>query len=103
MDWILYAISIFVMFATFCLGYMAKSKEEPANRVHFYVARDINGDLWLYLGKPIRGITRFHGNVDRGVVGLTCVCLERFGLNKKDFESLTWRDEPLEVFVNMEN
>ena len=80
-----------------------KLSAQLRNRVHFYVARDMNGDLWLYLGKPIRGNTRFHGNVDRRVVGLACVCFERFGLNKKDYDFLTWRDEPLEVFVNIED
>ena len=99
---IAFILGAIVMFMTICIGYAAK-QEEPVNRVHFYVARDMNGDLWLYLGKPIRGNTRFHGNVDRRVVGLACVFLERFGLNKKDYDSLTWRDEPLEVFVNMEN
>lgn len=24
------------------------------NKVHFYVVRDKNGSLWLYLGKPVR-------------------------------------------------
>lgn len=103
MDWILYAISIFVMFATFCLGWMAKSNEEPVNKVHFYVARDMNGELWLYIGKPIRGYTEFCGNLDKRVTGLTCVYIERFGLNKSDYDSLRWEDEPLEVFVNMED
>ena len=29
-------------------------RTEPKNKVHFYVARDKNGKIYLYLGKPIR-------------------------------------------------
>ena len=107
MNWIIlfaaFTLGAMTMFAMFCLGYTAKIKEPiNANRVHFYVARNKSGDIWLYLGKPIRGNTRFYGNVDRRVVGLTCVCLEIFGLNPNDFKDLKWEDEPVEVFVNLE-
>lgn len=106
MNWIILVIVFILgaisMFMTICIGYAAKL-EEPINRIHFYVARNKSDDLWLYLGKPIRGNTRFYGNVDRRVVGLTCVCLERFGLNENDYKDLKWEDEPIEVFVNMED
>ena len=29
-------------------------RTEPKNKVHFYVARDKIGDLYLYMGKPIK-------------------------------------------------
>lgn len=106
MDWIILVIAFILgaisMFMTICIGYAAK-QEEPVNRVHFYVARNKSGDLWLYLGKPIRGNTRFYGNVDRRVIGLTCVCLERFGLNRNNYDFLKWEDEPVEVFINVED
>ena len=47
---ILGAISMFVMF---CIGHAAKL-EELENKVHFYVAREKDGALRLYMGKPIR-------------------------------------------------
>ena len=79
-----------------------KSKSSKnRNNVHFYVARDKNGELWLYIGKPIRGIAEFHGVVDKKMFALTRN-LKRFGLNKDDFKDLKWEDEPVEVFVNME-
>lgn len=28
---------------------------------------------------------------------------ERFGLNIDDYKDLTWEDEPVEVFLNLEN
>lgn len=89
------------MFAMFCLGYMAKLKEEPVNRVHFYLARDENGDLWLYMGKPIKKDNEFAGDLSKGVVMLTSH-LKYFGLNHHDYKDLKWEDEPVEVFLNLE-
>ena len=96
---ILGAISMFMMV---CIGYAAK-QEEPKNRVHFYVARDKDGGLYLYLGKPFRGSSDFYGNPDKGSSLLTHFNFEYFGLNENDYENLKWEDEPLEVFVTMED
>ena len=72
------------------------------NRVHFYIARDKDSELWLYMGKPIRGIDMFEGSCEY------CICLagtefNRFGLNENDYVNLKWEDEPVEVFLNMED
>ena len=72
------------------------------NIVHFYVARDMDGGLYLYLGKPFRGDGEFHGNNNAKVFSLTGN-FRRFGLNKNDYKNLHWKDEPVEVFVNMED
>ena len=74
-------------------------KTKLRNRVHFYVARDKNGDLWLYIGKPLRGDTVFYTSYK-----VVCLAddLSRFGLKYEDFDSLKWEDEPVEVFLNME-
>ena len=72
------------------------------NRVHFYVARDMDGGLYLYLGKPFRGDGEFHGNNNAKVFTLTGN-FRSFGLNKNDYKNLHWKDEPVEVFVNMED
>ena len=32
-------------------------RAEPKNKVHFYVVREKNGTLWLYMGKPIKKST----------------------------------------------
>lgn len=107
MDWIMYFIAFIlgaiVMFVMFCIGYTAK-QEEPANKVHFYVAREHDGALRLYMGKPIRCEGIFVSC--RGKGGR---CLGRdsglrmYGLNENDYKDLKWEDEPLEVFVNMED
>ena len=79
-----------------------KSKSsKKRNRVHFYVSRDMDGRLYLYLGKPLRGIAEFHGVAGKNIFVLTNN-FKSFGLNQDDFKDLKWEDEPVEVFVNME-
>lgn len=73
------------------------------NKVHFYVARDKNGELWLYIGKPFRVDTRFCPSVRKRVFVITRYNLKSFGLNEYDYANLKWEDEPVEVFVNMED
>ena len=97
---ILGAISMFMMV---CIGYAAK-QEEPVNRVRFYVARDKTGELWLYMGKPIRIDDQFSHYPPEGIKALACdSSLKIYGLNEKDYKDLRWEDEPLEVFVTMED
>ena len=80
-----------------------KSKSsKKRNRVHFYVSRDMDGRLYLYLGKPLRGIAEFHGVAGKNIFVLTNN-FKSFGLNQDDFKDLKWEDEPVEVFVNMED
>ena len=76
---------------------------KPKNNVHFYVARDKSGELWLYIGKPYRGINVFCSNLDNNVLSLTNKNFNSFGLNEDDYANLKWEDEPVEVFVNMED
>ena len=73
---------------------------KPKNNVHFYVARDMSGSLWLYLGKPIRYGQLFASG--RGVVLASSYKFSKYGLNKNDYDNLKWEDEPAEVFLNME-
>ena len=82
-----------------------KSKfSKKRNRVHFYVARDKNGLLYLYVGKPERAYSRFLAHCG------ACIChlekehdFKKFGLKSDDFKDLKWEDEPVELFVNMED
>ena len=75
--------------------------KNKSNNVHFYVARDNDGVLYLYIGKPVRGDTMFISSR-----GITLACnrhLELYGLNENDYDYLKWKDEPVEVFLNMED
>ena len=80
-----------------------KSKSsKKRNRVHFYVARDKCGDLWIYIGKPIRGEGYFYSNGHS--ISITRLRdFSKFGLYANDYVNLKWEDEPVEVFVNMED
>ena len=72
------------------------------NKVHFYVSRDEDCFLFLYIGKPFRCANCFNENVKmfRLLDSYSCKSL---GLNKKDFQNLKWEDEPIEVFLNLED
>ena len=77
-------------------------RKEPKNKAHFYVAKDLYSCVYLYLGKPIRGGFRFN-------MPAKCKCIaseedfKNFNLDIKDFKDIKWEDEPVEVFINMED
>ena len=77
------------------------SKKKMNKFVHLYVARDENDELFLYMGKPFRGINKFHP-CQNGCIITSDDDLSNFGLNKDDYVNLKWEDEPVEVFLNME-
>ena len=72
------------------------------NKVHFYVARDKDGKLWLYIGKPYRYDYEFHSDLEKGSGIICSYNFKAFGLNEKDYTNLKWEDKPIEVFLNME-
>lgn len=73
------------------------------NKVHFYVARDKTGHLFLHIGKPERRTASFLSRYGSFIDSIANVSsFKYFGLNPDDFKDLKWEDEPLEVFVNME-
>ena len=76
--------------------------EKNHNQVKFYVARDKNGELFLYMGKPFRGIEKFH-EYQNGCIITGDNNFYNFDLNKNDFKNLKFEDEPVEVFLNLEN
>ena len=82
-----------------------KSKfSKKRNIVHFYVARDMDGFIYLYIGKPKRRYGWFAGSYrERSVAIIDENDFKMVGLNQDDFKDLKWEDEPVEVFVNMED
>ena len=76
-------------------------RTEPMNKVHFYVARDKNDELFLYMGKPFRSINKFHP-YQNGCIIISDDDLSNFRVNKDDYANLKWEDEPVEVFLNLE-
>ena len=96
----IYCFIVVFMLAILSIVAICKAKE-PRNKIHFYVARDKNGELFLYMSKPFRGIHRFH-HYQNGCIITSGSDFSHFGLNKDDYSNLKWKDEPLEVFVNTE-
>ena len=79
-----------------------KMNSKPINKVHFYVARDKCGDLWLYIGKPFRE-DNFFDSSDNGCFVVNSKLFYKIGLNEKDYDYIKWEDEPVEVFLNLED
>ena len=80
------------------------ASSKKINHVKFYVARDKNGIIYLYIGKVERAYSCFLAHCG------SCIChlekeydFKKFGLKSDDFKDLKWEDEPLEVFLNMED
>ena len=98
------AVTLAFIIFDFVVDKVKSKSSKKRNRVHFYVARDKNGLLYLYVGKPERAYSCFLPHCG------ACVChlekeyaFKKFGLNTDDFKDLKWEDEPLEVFLNMED
>ena len=89
------------MLTILCIAAMGKV-QEPRNNVHFYVARDMDGKLFLYIGKPVRKSDEFLPGSD-GKLVVPSRKFSQCGLNKNDYADLKWEDEPVEVFVNIED
>lgn len=96
-----FVIALIIVFCYECKIRNLSTKSK--NNVHFYMARDKDGELYLYLGKPLRDYGEFIGDLTKGSIVLTGYHFNKFGLNKNDYAKLKWKDEPLEVFLNLED
>lgn len=86
---------------TFVTNKFKVEHSKKRNKVKFYVAMDRYCSLWLYIGKPTKIKDDFMAGYQcRAIAGEDC--FSEFGLNEDDYANLKWGDEPLEVFVNME-
>ena len=89
------------MLTMLCIAAMGKVQEQ-CNNVHFYVARDSYGILFLYMGKPIRATSEFLSS-DYGRLINSSRHFSKYGLNEDDYAYLKWEDEPLEVFITIKD
>ena len=98
------ALTLIFIVLEFVEDKVISKSSKKRNRVHFYVARDKNGIIYLYIGKPKRRYGCFLGSCrERSVTIIDENDFKMFGLNQDDFKDLKWEDEPVEVFVNMED
>ena len=95
-----FIIGALFMLTMLCIAAMGKVQEQ-CNNVHFYVARDSYGTLFLYMGKPIRATSEFLSS-DYGRLISSSRHFSKYGLNEDDYAYLKWEDEPVEVFLNLE-
>lgn len=98
------AVTLAFIVLEFAEDKVKSASSKKRNKVKFYVVRDKNGLLYLYVGNPERAYSCFLPHCGN------CVCLlgnensfKKFGLKTDDFKDLKWEDEPVEVFLNMED
>ena len=99
--YISFVIGAVLMLVALAIAAMGKD-DEPRNKVRFYVARDKCGSLFLYFGKPYREGDIFKANKSQ-LMFVTGSSLSRCNLNEKDYVNLRWEDEPVEVYLNIED
>ena len=105
--------AVFMLIAV-CIMAMNKLKE-PRNKVRFYVTKNLSGELNLYLNKPQRNNNvrswyyySFYNLKGEKLKWVSTRIVEEeyfkdLGLNPDDFKDLKWEDEPVEVFLNLED
>ena len=87
---------------TFVTNKFNVKHSKKRNKVKFYVAMDRYCSLWLYIGKPTKIKDDFMAGYQcRAIAGEDC--FSEFGLNENGYKDLKWEDEPVEVFLNMED
>lgn len=95
---LLYGLVMLLM----CYIAIFPKEKKSKNKVHFYVARDMDGVLYIYPTKPIRRKCCFIPNYSKGTT-FTFTGFNGHCLNTRNFDNLEWEDGPVEVFVNMED
>ena len=98
---IAFIIGILFTLIVFIIGTITETKKSE-NKVHFYVTREKNGTLWLYMGKPIKK-EHFYVICNYGIIIASVDRFSGYGLDKNDYANLKWEDEPVEVFLNLED
>ena len=79
----------FIIAFIIVLCYKCKIRRtESANRVHFYAARDESGELYLYLGKPIRRREAFYADDKSVIIPFSSRYLKKLVLTKKISKAL---------------
>ena len=78
------AVTLAFIILDFVADKVKSTSSKKINRVHFYVARNKDRKLFLYLGKPIRSANVFCGNIDEGVYIMTTNGIENEHYTKEN-------------------
>lgn len=86
------------------IGLMSCQKDKkPRNKVHFYVTRDVCGSLELWLGVPHKTTMYYFSRKPTTKLLTHGDYITDFGLKPSKYDRLTFNDEPVEVFLNLED
>lgn len=96
------AVTLAFIILDFVSDKVKSASSKKRKQLHFYVARDKNDTIWLYIGKPVRGEFYFLP-CSNGKTLATSKNFPMYGLYANDYANLKWEDEPLEVFLNLED
>ena len=91
-------IIVFIIIVFYCERMIRRT--EPKNKVRFYVVRDKDSTLYLYMSKPIRYNSYFCADINGQLIASE-LNFEAFNLRVNDFKNLKWEDEPFEIFLNL--
>ena len=86
---------------------IAKMRKEPRNKVRFFVTKD--SDYYyrsrpiLWIGLPRRGKQAWCQDKMSQPIAINEESFKNFGINIDDYKNLRWEDEPVEVFINLED
>lgn len=95
-------VALAMIYATVLV--LNNKNKKSRNNIHFYVARDKNEDLWLYLGKPIRDKGGEVFVAKKYKCGISYSCrFNHLKLNADKYKNLKWEDSPIKVSLNLEN
>ena len=112
---LIYYIITFIIGAMFMLcaiGIMSYQKDmETQNMVRFFVVAEPkkheeiykHENIWLFIGKPMRNEDSWNDVPNKSLRILPGYAFEKFGLNVEDYVNMTFEDEPVEVFLNLED
>lgn len=107
----IYCYISFVIGAIFMLvslAIVAMGKDyEPRNKVRFYVTKDpeyyYRSRPVLWIGLPRRGEHAWCSDKRSQPLAINKESFKNFGINIDDYKNLRWEDEPVEVYLNMED
>ena len=103
---IAFVIGAVFMLAMLSIAAMGKVKE-PRNNVRFFITKD--SDYYyrsrpiLWIGLPRRGKCAWCQDKMSHPLAINEESFKNFGINIDDYKNLQWEDEPVEVFLNMED
>lgn len=99
----------FILAIIIMVIYEIKLRKDPRNKVHFYLQRNEEGIFHLSIGRLVRdvklGLWIEISGKSRIIESSTTYqpYLESFNLSFSDYKNLKWEDEPVEVFLNLED